>query len=509
MQSIEKGQVFMKKLIFTALFFIIASLNSFSQDVIKPRIAVFPLINPSEDPQVDIISGNVKKTAELTLKMIDMYEVVDADVSSYENSSQWFTEYASRNSIDSIIFGKAVMNDDGSILLEMSVFSRTDNDITITENETAETVFDIFDASDRLLISMMETFSGLEHIGFGNLRISNKGEEGRYSVFIDNVLIGENVEELPKVLNGDRVVRIEQNRMLGLFVVAEEKIFLRENEQKVLEFSIPGFTEGELLEISSLENFIDKNWDKKYSSKKIDKNFEKLSELFSVTDYSKSARIKKTSILDKKEDWNDHKKKWGIEKGLSILDKRLGIAGFFGANISFPDFSSSIDPDADSGNEIGQKYGGSVSFNILKHLALQAEYNYTEYRAKIERPLYIDTTTVDLQEIPIILLLRMPNKVMSAYGGISFMKKIGDAVQEREEIATGDITTITESGDNMVETDGTAFIMGALFEIPMNRIYLMIDFRYSSADDDWSKDPNEELFPGYMSMTAGLGLKFF
>ena len=498
----------MKKYMLLSVFLITFITAVFPQDALKPRIAVFPLINPASDNQVDIISDNVKKTAELTLKMIDRYEVVDLSVKDYENSNEWFSRYTVENSIDSIIFGKADMKEDGSVLLEMSVFSRADNSITMSESETAETVFDIFDASDSLLVSMMESFSGMEHIGFGSLNFINSGEEGKYSLFIDNVLVGENTENLPKVLNGDRVIRIEQSRMFGNYVVHEETFFLKEGDVKDFEFSIPGFTAEELSKIQSFENYIDENWEKKYSSKKIDKNFTKLEELFLLTDYSSSAEEKKTALLKKRDEWQIQKQKWGIQKGLSILDKRLGFAGFYGMNMSIPGFTTD-DPDAEQSNEIGQRYGASVSFNILKHLALQAEYNFTEYRAKIERLSTIDTFTVEMREIPVILLLRMPNKVMSAYGGISFLEKIGSAVREIEDISTGDITETDETDYDMVKTNGTAFICGALFEIPMNMTYLMFDFRYFQAFDNWSKDLTEELVPKYFSASVGLGFKLF
>ncbi len=104
---------------------------------------------------------------------------------------------------------------------------------------------------------MMEIFSGMEHIGFGSIKIINSGERGLYNLYIDDVFIGENVEELPKVLNGERLLRIEQNRMLGPYTVKEESFFLEENEGKVINFSVPGFTDEELLKISSLENFIE------------------------------------------------------------------------------------------------------------------------------------------------------------------------------------------------------------------------------------------------------------
>ena len=497
----------MKRCTFVFLIFFAIIYSVYSQDTLKPRIAVFPLMNPTEDVQVEIISENVRKTAELTLKMIDRYEVVETDVKKYDGNSEWFSSYSVENSIDSIIFGKADMREDGSILLEMSAYSRGDNSVTMTENETAETVFDIFDASDRLLVSMMESFSGMEHIGFGSVQIINKGEKGKYSVYIDNVPVEDNTEELPKILNGERILRIEQNRMLGPYIVKEESFFLNENEKKVLEFSIPGLTDAELLEITPLENYIDKNWENKYSSKKIDKNFEKLEELFAVTGYSTSADGKKNAVLEKKKEWQLQKQNWGIEKGLSILDKKLGIAGFGGANMSIPGFTA-VD-SAEQKNEVGKKYGVSVSYNILNYIALQAEYNFTEYRAKIERETTIDTYTIELNEIPVMLLFRMPNKVMSAYAGISFLNKIGDMDIEIEDIATGDIITMQESNDEMVKTDGRALIFGALFEIPINRSFLMFDFRYTSGFDDWARNTDEEIIPKYFSMAIGYGFKFF
>ena len=101
----------MKKyfLLFIILFSAVSA--GFSQESLKPRITVFPLINPASDNQVDIISDNVKKTAELTLKMIDRYEVVDLQLKDYETSDEWFSRFTEENSIDSIIFGKADMNE--------------------------------------------------------------------------------------------------------------------------------------------------------------------------------------------------------------------------------------------------------------------------------------------------------------------------------------------------------------------------------------------------------------
>ena len=500
----------MKKFIIFTIILFTVSASIYSAETLKPRIAVFPLINPSKDTQIEIISENVKKTAELTLKMIDRYEVIDTSVTDYSDTPQDFRRYTEENSIDSVIFGKADIHEDGSILIEMSVFSRGENSIIMTESETAETVFDIFDASDRLLISMMEEFSGMEHIGFGSIKLANSGENGKYNLYIDNVLIGGNIEELPKVLNGNRVLRIEQNRMFGPYILIEESFFLKEDEAKMFDFSVPGFTDDELSKITALESFIDENWDEKYSSKKIDKNFERLEELFTVTDYSLSASDKRAEVLEKKEKWQIRKKEWGLESGLTILDKRLGIGAYGGGTFSFPEFDTS-DANSDQKHSSGKKYGASLSLNILPYLAVQTEYNYVEYTADIDRIATLDTLTIEMTEIPVMLLLRMPNKVMSAYGGISFLSKKGDAVLKIQDNGSDLVTTVDE-GDPGVEiaaSKGTAYILGTLFEIPLRKTYILIDFRYTKAEDDWFKYTSEDLIPKYFSMTAGLGLKFF
>ncbi len=71
---------------------------------------------------------------------------------------------------------------------------------------------------------------------------------------------------------------------------------------------------------------------------------------------------------------------------MSILDKRLGIGAYGGGTFSFPEFKTS-DTDSDQKYGIGNKYGASISLNILPYLAVQAEYNYVKFTGEISRSL--------------------------------------------------------------------------------------------------------------------------
>ncbi|MCL2706095.1 MAG: hypothetical protein FWE72_07810, partial [Spirochaetaceae bacterium] len=207
----------MNKRIFSIqIFFLIFLIPQllFSQVGQMPKISVFPLENKEKDMQIDIISSNIQKTVEFNLKMINKYNIIQNSVTNYSSDSLWLSNYCEKNKIDDLLFGKALVKPDGSILIEMSVFNRQKSAISFTKSETAATVLDIFGAADKLAIEMMHSFSGM-HLGFGAVRFINSGEKGPYSVYIDTVSIGENIDNLSTVLNGPRKVVITQVRMFG------------------------------------------------------------------------------------------------------------------------------------------------------------------------------------------------------------------------------------------------------------------------------------------------------
>lgn len=289
---------------YKALLLVLFLLSSyiFAQNSLKPRITVFPLENPSNDVQIDIISHNVKNTAELNLKMLDKYHVLSPPSDINITGSADFLSYCEKNSIDNVLFGKSVLQSDGSIDLEMSVFSREEERITLTEKAKAETLFDIFNASDRLVVALMQSFSGT-HMGFGSILLKNTGTEGLCQVYIDDIYIGDNIEKIPRILNGERKIKIKQERMFGEYIVKEDEIFVSEGDEAVFHFNIPGFLDTELDAVAKHEKVLDKYTSDKSREKKVNKAFDSLGELLIITEYSAAAENKKEEIALRRTEW--------------------------------------------------------------------------------------------------------------------------------------------------------------------------------------------------------------
>jgi len=220
-----------------SLFFLLLQSVYPQEDTFKTRVAIIPMENMVKDEQYSVICGTVTDTVELTLKLIGEYNVTRVDgVKPYEDPGS-VKRYAERNKIDSIIFGKAYLDRNGNMIFQMSVYDRNWNVITITEERKAESIFEIFDAAEELVVSVVETFSGI-HVGFGTIRLFNLSEKGDFEVFIDGEFVGKNLPEVKRVLNGVRRVEVKQKRLLEEHVVLDTEIEVYEDEVTDLSFNL-------------------------------------------------------------------------------------------------------------------------------------------------------------------------------------------------------------------------------------------------------------------------------
>ncbi len=498
-------------LVISVVFLFIAPCIS-AQSELKPRISVFPLENPAKDVQIDIISRNVQKTIELNLKMIDKYIIVGHTVAEYSSEKSWLIDYCEKNSIDDIIFGRAIIEEGGSVFLEMSVFNRQSASITMTKTETAETFFDIFDSSDILAVNMMEGFSGM-HLGFGTLKFNNKGESGKYSVYIDEALAGDTIANLPTVLNGERSIKITQNRMFEELVVFDGKVLVLEKKTADVDFSIPGFIEAESAALDKQENYIDKYWQNKYASKKVDKRFDKLLELLATTDYSASAAEKRKDIDEKLAAWQKKKEEWGLTTGLSLLDRKGSASIFAGMAIMSPDYEQEGSPGWEPVISVNPKLGASLSYNITNSFAIQPEITFSHVWADIENEniLMQQGAEFDLLEFPVLFLYRLPGKVMSIYGATIYQLRTSEGFVYTEDMATGSYYEMMNEDNKYIERSGFALGGGIQVEIPLNKNFMKFDFRYVRSLTSWIVDNNDDnsMYLDYFHMTFGYGIKFF
>ncbi|MDC7232107.1 MAG: hypothetical protein PQJ58_02655 [Spirochaetales bacterium] len=224
-----------------------------------PRIYLQAPVVHSRDKQLQTISYSVYDTTHLILDMLGRYDIMPpaGDVTGD------YSAFCDAYNIDTFIGGECSMAADGpGIELGMFVFDRKEGQVVQKLTGRAESVLDVFDEVDAMVLKLMEEFSG-RHIAFGEILLENTGSPGIFDVWIDGkrYLPQENI--IPKVINGEHLVQIVQIRLDGSYTVATETVEVMENETRVVSFAIPGILPSEEKSISELETFISENWEKR------------------------------------------------------------------------------------------------------------------------------------------------------------------------------------------------------------------------------------------------------
>jgi hypothetical protein len=222
------------------------------------RVAVIPVISEEEDSTFESMSGAINDTVLLTLKLLGHYDVVE-DHGYTAFSEAEVLSYTEEENIDNIIFGTVSKGADDATVITMSVWDRQKKDIVLSVTERAESLLDIFDAADRIVVSLIEGFSG-RHIGYGAIRLVPSGQEGGFSIKLGGNLAGINTKELGRVLIGEYALTISQQRIFGEHILFSDTVVVRENETATVPFTIPLRTEEEAEYFNSLDRDIIENW---------------------------------------------------------------------------------------------------------------------------------------------------------------------------------------------------------------------------------------------------------
>lgn len=328
---------------FTSLY---AQQEYSNREEFKTRVAVVSMINVSEDDKYDAIIETVTDTAELTLKLTGKYRIIRVDNLNPYASPEIIKEYAKNFRIDNVLFGRALKDPNGNIILEMSVYDRLKDQITITKSEKSMSILDIFNTAEALIKGVIEVFSGI-HVGFGSIEIINKGEKGNYEVLLNGQIVGCNLKTIEKVLNGEYLLEIKQNRMLGEKIIYSDRIKVYEDKKSEVVFKIPYLTREEEEKLNELFSEIEKNiWNpEKINATK--KSFGHLTRLFSDLSFCPSLEDKKKEI-------------YLLEKRYDLILNRWAIENYF------LDQESNKDKKRKITNEI---------LNIYKDIKSNPEYN--------------------------------------------------------------------------------------------------------------------------------------
>ncbi len=265
------------------IFFPAHFLNA-QEELLKPRVGIIPMINTEKDEQYDPICETIDDTVILNIDLLRRYMVSKTERIDPFRDPQILKKYSEENRLDNLVFGKLFLNKRGEIVFQMSVYDKIKDRITVTTEEKAKNIFEVFDTANRLVTSVVSEFSKM-HIGYGDIDLENLGEHGYFSVFMDNEYIGENIYEIKQILNGSRTIEVHQDRMFGHELIYSEDIWVYEDTVSKASFAIPYLLEKEQAELERLEGTIREFQDKKGETERVLKGFDEVLGLLEDVSY--------------------------------------------------------------------------------------------------------------------------------------------------------------------------------------------------------------------------------
>jgi outer membrane protein assembly factor BamB len=223
-----------------------------------PNVTIFPPFNAEDDPRYNEVCKTIADTLALNIKLIGEQRVEEA-AKAVTNLSAIET-YAKEEQVDNTVFGRLYVDENSEIVIEMSVYTREAEEVTMSKTETAESLLGIFDASDRIITALIGAFSD-RHITYGSLQIKNRGAQGHYRVVVGENEIGTDITSIPRMLTGTYHVSIIQKRLFETVVATEEVVEIQEEKESLVSFALPFITEEEAQRFTALDRQIWEGWE--------------------------------------------------------------------------------------------------------------------------------------------------------------------------------------------------------------------------------------------------------
>ena len=282
----------------------------FGEDAPKPRVAVIQFSNETGVASYDAACKAATDTLALTLTELGRYRVQSEERSG--SGEDALRALAEEEQLDFIIFGKMSKSGSGGIECVLSVFDRAKGKTALSQSRKAAGVLDIFDTTDELVVSVLESMTGTR-IGFGSIALENTGEKGSYTVLVDGAAAGEDLASLDRVLNGRRTVTIVQKRMLGDREIAKSSVEVKEGETAELTFAVPLLMDDEKRKVEGLRAAIEAGWDDAGAIGEVDAKTAELSSLFGDLSYSPKLSTYKDEATQLAGEWILRKARLAIE----------------------------------------------------------------------------------------------------------------------------------------------------------------------------------------------------
>lgn len=287
----------------------VVGVSAGAQEAERPRVGVVPPVNLSELAQYDAIAEVMYNTTELTLRLIGEYEVVELPADTPVDLQGLLTLSLEQN-LANVVLGR-IDEQQGRLVLEMSVFDTLAEEIVLTRVEEPDSLLAVFDSTDILVADLVQEFSGVP-VGFGDLVLRNTGEPGSYQVFLDGSLLGSDLERVERILIGSRELEIRQERMFGEHTVLSQEAQIQTGESTTIEFAVPELLAREAQALEFLEREIGEQIETPRSEERVRELFANAAALLEDTSYSPTLADYQDRFAALEEEWEEGIEEWRL-----------------------------------------------------------------------------------------------------------------------------------------------------------------------------------------------------
>ena len=219
----------------------------------------------------------------MTLRQLGRYQVQSFDEAN--STAEGLRTMAEAQQLDFIMYGTISQKSGDGITCRLSVFDRAKGKTAVSRTNKAAGVLDIFDVADDLVVSVLESMTGA-HIGFGSVAIKNTGETGHHAILVDGYLVGQDLENIDRVLTGRHKITVVQKRMLGDREIASSTINVGDSVTSNFTFSIPYLMDDEKAKIEGLRSAVHQEWNDRLKKDDVEGKIKDLESLLTDVSYS-------------------------------------------------------------------------------------------------------------------------------------------------------------------------------------------------------------------------------
>jgi len=223
----------------------------------KARVAVIGFTNRTKNEAYDAAANTITGSLLLVLRGLALYQVLppDSDGAAFPQSitDANLAAWCETTRTDYVIYGSIELKKNGNLICRLAVFDRGTQKTSISRVANDITLFGIFDASDTLISSVLESVTGT-HIGFGSIMLATQGQ-GVYSVSLDGMPLGDNLFSVDRVVAGTHRLVVTQRVGAADKPIFSGDVSVREGEATEVAFALQYNASGKPAIAPSLGRF--------------------------------------------------------------------------------------------------------------------------------------------------------------------------------------------------------------------------------------------------------------